>query len=51
MKSLIERIAMRLSGMNYDDCTTAERQIADLLIEAGHLQKDDNGDLRDKDDQ
>ena len=46
---LLNKIAGRLSGMNADDLTTAERQISKLLLDAGFLTQDENGDLRDKD--
>lgn len=40
------RIAERLTGLNYDDMTTAEKQIADLLGHEGFLFFDENGDCK-----
>ena len=44
-KHLIKRIAFRIQGIHWDDLTTAERQIAELLIKAGYLTKDEEGNL------
>ena len=48
MKSLITRIAGRLAGNHADVLSTAERQIAELLLESGHLSKDEHGNLLDE---
>lgn len=45
---LVTKIAGRLSGIHWDDLTTAERQIAQLLVKSGHLVKDDQGNLLDQ---
>lgn len=42
---LLKKIAGRLTGMNKEDLTTAEKQIANLLITQGLLAFDENGDL------
>ena len=49
MKSLLSKIAGRLSGMNEEDLTTAEGQIIKLLVKAGYLQRVDQGDYIDFD--
>ncbi len=43
---LLGKVCDRLLHMAYDDLTTAERQIADLLIAAGWIKKDGNGELK-----
>ena len=43
---LVKKIAGRISGINYDDLTTAERQITDLLIKAKYLRLDENDDVQ-----
>lgn len=45
-KSLIEKIADRFIGLNMDDASTLERQVATLLIDAKMLDEDENRDLR-----
>jgi hypothetical protein len=42
MRTLIVSIAKTLSGIAYDDLTTAERKIADLLIRHSYLLRDGN---------
>jgi hypothetical protein len=49
MKSLLSKIAGRLSGMNEEDLTTAEGQIVKLLVKAGYLERVDQGDYIDYD--
>jgi hypothetical protein len=39
-KALLDAIAFRLHGIDVDDLTTAEGQIADLLVENGYMEKD-----------
>ena len=41
----IRKIASRLLGLNYNELTTAERQIVDLLIAEGYLKRNENGRL------
>jgi len=45
---LIEKICDRLIGISYDDLTTAERQIVDLLIAANYLKLNELKDVRHK---
>ena len=48
MKKLLQKIAMRLSGLYREDLSTTERQIANLLINAGYLRVNDkDGELED----
>ena len=42
MKKLLSRICDRLHGIAYDDLTTAERAIVNLLIEAKLLYREGN---------
>jgi len=42
---ILKKIASRLTGINKADCTTAERQIINLLIDEGLVEYDDNKDL------
>jgi len=42
---LLKKIAGRISGIHDDDLTTAEGQIANLLLKAGYLDKDGTGNL------
>ena len=49
MKSLLSKIAGRLSGMNEEDLTTAEGQIVKLLVKAGYVERVDKGDYIDFD--
>ncbi len=44
-KTLIRKIAQRLNGIEYDDLTKAERQIADLLIGQNYMEKRPNGEV------
>ncbi len=46
VNGLPNRIANRLAGLNYDDMTTLEKQIADLLGHEGYLFFDEHGDCR-----
>lgn len=48
-KTLVQKIAGRLSGIHKDDLTTAERQITDLLVKDGVLMYDDQGNVVDQD--
>lgn len=50
-KTVLRKIAGRLSGIHRDDLSTAERQIARLLTEAGLLQEDEAGHVIEKTDQ
>lgn len=43
---LPSRIASRLSGINFDDMTPTEKQIADLLGREGHLFFNDLGECK-----
>ena len=45
MKKLLERIAAQLAGINYEDLSTAEKNIADMLIKAKYLTKEE-GELK-----
>ena len=49
MRTLVGRIAGRLSGINKEDLTTAERQIVELLVKSGHLEEIGEGDFIDQD--
>ncbi len=49
MRTLIQKIAWRLSGMHKVDLTTAERQIVKLLKDAGYLHEDEHGNVVDSD--
>lgn len=49
MRTLVNRIAGRLSGTNRDDLTTAEKQIVNMLVESGHLEAVGYGDFIDQD--
>jgi hypothetical protein len=40
--SLVQKIALRLSGLYREAATIPERQIADLLVENGYLSLDEN---------
>lgn len=46
IKQLPHKIASRLECINYDDMSTAERQIADLLGHEGYLFFNEEGDCR-----
>ena len=48
MKKLINKIALRLMGMNTEQLTVAERQIVELLVEAKFLTINNNGDIHRK---
>jgi len=39
-KGLLEKITDRFIGLNMEDATTLEKQVAKLLIEAGRLEED-----------
>lgn len=43
MGIILDKIAMRLDGLNNDDATTAERQIFRILQDAGFMALDDYG--------
>ena len=45
MREIIVRIVKTLAGINYDDLTTAERKIADMLIAYNYMVKDNTGEL------
>lgn len=45
-KLLIEKIADRLVGISYNDLTTAERQICDLLVAQGVLMVNESVDWK-----
>ena len=49
MKSLVNKIAGRLSGINRDDLSTAEKHIVALLLKSGHLEEIGEGDFIDQD--
>lgn len=49
MRSLVNKIAGRLSGINRDDLTTAEKQIVAILLKSGHLEEIGEGDFIDQD--
>lgn len=38
----LRRIGVRLTGISVDDMTRAERQIADILVEAGIMEEKDD---------
>jgi hypothetical protein len=48
-KQLIQRIVQRLLGANVDELTPIELQISKLLVEAGFVRIETNGDLVDTD--
>ena len=46
METILYKIAYALQGIAWDDLSTAETQIANLLIEEGYLTDDRDGELK-----